>query len=143
MELILILYITENVCYVDLSYDISCYLPGRSGYVSVLDLPITIALLSSYLHQEVDSRSLFIGEVDLTKQIRPPERTYLAAIAELIVEIQPGRINKVYLSDRSAQEIIGMRPDENGPIVGDIVEIHGVRDLETVIQKIWPGLMAN
>ena len=142
-QLLKVLGTLKDIDVVDLSYDISCYLPGRRGYVSALDLPITIALLSSYLHQDVDNRSLFIGEVDLTKQIRPPERTYLAALAELIVELQPGRIKKVYLSDKSASELKEMQPDENRPKVGDIVEVHGVRDLETLLQEIWPDLMVT
>ncbi|MBW2027269.1 MAG: hypothetical protein JRI90_18405 [Deltaproteobacteria bacterium] len=79
----------------------------------------------------------------MTKQIRPPERTYLAALAELIVELQPGRIKKVYLSDKSASELKEMQPDENRPKVGDIVEVHGVRDLETLLQEIWPDLMVT
>jgi|Deesub1362B_J571_1020462.scaffolds.fasta_scaffold01077_3 DNA repair protein RadA/Sms len=140
-QLLKVLGTLKDIDVVDLSYDIACYLPGRHGYVSVLDLPITIALLSSYLHQEVDNQSLFVGEVDLTKQIRPPERRYLAALAELLVELQPGRIGKVYLSERSAQELKEMRPDENKPRVGDLVEVHGVRNLEDVLQAIWPDLM--
>jgi predicted ATP-dependent serine protease len=141
-QLLKVLGTLKDIDVVDLSYDISCYLPGRRGYVSVLDLPITIALLSSYLHQDVDNRTLFVGEVDLTKQIRPPERTYLAALAELLVELQPGRIKKVYLSDKSAPELMEMRPDENKAKVRDLVEVRGVRDLETILQEIWPDLVA-
>jgi len=142
-QLLKVLGTLKDIDVVDLSYDISCYLPGRKGYVSVLDLPITIALLSSYLHQDVDSQPLFIGEVDLTKQIRPPERTYLAALAEFLVELQGGKIGKVYLSEKSAAELREMRPDENKPRVGDVVEVHGVRDLESLLREIWPDLMAS
>jgi len=142
-QLLKVLGTLKDIDVVDLSYDISCYLPGRKGYVSVLDLPITIALLSSYLHQDVDDRCLFVGEVDLTKQIRPPERTYLAALAELLVDFQPGRIKKVYLSDKCAQELKEMRPNENKSKVGDLLEVRGVRDLETVLQELWPDLIAT
>ncbi len=142
-QLLKVLGTLKDIDVVDLSYDISCYLPGRRGYVSVLDLPITIALLSSYLHQEVDNRSLFVGEVDLTKQIRPPERTYLAGLAELLVELQPGRIERVYLSDRSAEDLRHMQPGENRPRVGDIIDVRGVRELDNVLQSIWPELMAS
>jgi len=142
-QLLKVLGMLKDIDVVDLSYDISCYLPGRRGYISVLDLPITIALLSSYLHQDVDNRSLFIGEVDLTKQIRPPERTYLASLAELLVELQPGRIEKVYISESSAEELRHMQPDENSPKVGDIVDVRGVRELGDVLQSIWPELMAS
>jgi len=142
-QLLKVLGTLKDIDVVDLSYDISCYLPGRRGYISVLDLPITIALLSSYLHQDVDNRSLFVGEVDLTKQIRPPERTYLASLAELLVELHPGRIERVYISDNSAEELRHMQPDENKPSVGDIVDVRGVRELGDVLQSIWPELMAR
>jgi len=142
-QLLKVLGTLKDIDVVDLSYDISCYLPGRRGYVSALDLPITIALLSSYLHQVVDNRSLFVGEVDLTKQIRPPERTYLAALAELLVELQPGRIKKVYLSEKSAIDLTEMRPNESRLKVEDVVEMHGVRDLESLLHKIWPALMVS
>lgn len=142
-QLLKVLGTLKDIDVVDLSYDISCYLPGRGTYISALDLPITIALLSSYLHQEVDRRSLFVGEVDLTRQVRPPARTYLAALAELLVELQPGRIERLYLSVRSAEELKHMQPDESKPKVGDIVDIRGVRELEDVLQAIWPDLMTS
>jgi len=141
-QLLKVLGTLKDIDVVDLSYDISCYLPDRRGYVSVLDLPISIALLSSYLHQEVDNRFLFIGEVDLTKQIRPPERAYLAALAELLVELQPRRIERVYLSEKVAHDLREMQPDENKPRLGDFVDIRPVKDLEDVLQDIWPDLMA-
>jgi DNA repair protein RadA/Sms len=142
-QLLKVLGTLKDIDVVDLSYDISCYLPGRRGYVSALDLPITIALLSSYLHQDVEKRTLFVGEVDLTKQIRPPERTYLAALAELLIELQPGKIKKLYLSDKCVQELNAMRPNKSKSKVGDLVEMHGVRDLETILQEIWPDLMTR
>jgi len=103
-----------------------------------LDLPIVVALLSSYLHQEVDAGTLFVGEVDLTKQVRPPERTYLAGLAELLSV--PPRIKRVYLSEKAAEEFAAMRPSENGPSVGERVMVRGVSDLESLIQDLWPSL---
>lgn len=81
-QLLRVLSTLKVIDVVDLSYDVSCYIPGRHGYFSVLDLPIIVALLSSYLHQKVDNDILFVGEVDLTKQIKPPERIFLASLAE-------------------------------------------------------------
>jgi len=139
-QLLKVLGTLKDIDVVDLSYDVSCYIPGRHGYASVLDLPIIIALLSSYLHQGVDNRTLFVGEVDLTKQIRAPERTYLAGLAEVLVESHPRRIKRVYLSDRTADDFKKMQPAEGGPKVGEIVEAHGVRDLDSVLHDLWPSL---
>ena len=139
-QLLKVLGTLKDIDVVDLSYDVSCYIPGRHGYASVLDLPIIIALLSSYLHQGVDNRTLLVGEVDLTKQIRAPERTYLAGLAEVLVESHPRRIKRVYLSDRTADDFKEMQPAEGGPKVGEIVEVHGVRDLDSVLHDLWPSL---
>jgi len=142
-QLLKVLGTLKDIDVVDLSYDVSCYIPGRHGYTSVLDLPIILALLSSYLHQRVDTETLFIGEVDLTKQIRPPERTYLASLAEVLIESQPRRIKRVYLSEKSADEFGEMRPREGSPKVGDILEVSGVTDLDSLIHDLWPNLTSG
>jgi len=142
-QLLKVLGTLRDIDVVDLSYDVSCYIPGRQGYASVLDLPIIVALLSSYLRQRVDNKTLFIGEVDLTKQIRPPERTYLAGLAEFIVELQPRSIKRVYLSDKSADEFKMMKPEETRPRIGEIVEVCGVRDLDSLICDLWPSLVTD
>lgn len=125
---------------VDLSYDVSCYIPGRHGYASALDLPIIVALLSSYLHQPVDSQTLFVGEVDLTKQVRPPERTYLPGLAEVLISLQPRRIRRIYLSEKVASEFKEMQPEEGRPRIGDLVEIRGVKDIDSLVVDLWPSL---
>jgi len=142
-QLLKVLGTLKDIDVVDLSYDVSCYIPGRHGYASVLDLPIIIALLSSYLHQKVDNQTLFVGEVDLTKQVRPPEKTYLAGLAEFLVESHPRRIKRVYLSEKIANEFKEMKPKENGPKVGEIAEVKGVKDLDYLIQDLWPSLTTS
>ena len=142
-QLLKVLGTLKDIDVVDLSYDVSCYIPGRQVYVSVLDLSIIVALLSSYLHQPVDNQTLFIGEVDLTKQIRSPERTYLAGLAEVLVESQRGRIRRIYVSDKASDEFREMRPVEGGPNIGEIVEVRGVRDLDSLILDLWPSLTAS
>lgn len=140
-QLLKVLGTLKDIDVVDLSYDVSCYIPGRHGYNSVLDLPIIIALLSSYLHQKVSNQTLFIGEVDLTKQIRPPERTYLAGLAEFLLESTPRRIKRVYLSEKISNEFKDMKPKENGPRIEEIVEVLGVKDLDSLIYDLWPQLI--
>lgn len=141
-QLIKVLSTLKDIDVVDLSYDISCYIPGRHNYNAVLDLPIVVALLSSYLHQPVDKKTIFIGEVDLTKQIRPPERTYLAALAEFLCESK-SRITKVYVSEKVAEDFKQMQPGEMKPRIRDIVEVCGVADLDSLISDLWPNLIRN
>lgn len=142
-QLLKVLGTLKDIDVVDLSYDVSCYIPGRHGYASVLDLPIIVALLSSYLHQRVDNKTLFVGEVDLTKQIRPPERTYLASLAEVLVESHPRIIKRIYLSENVADEFKELQPKESGPKVSEIVEVSGVKDLDSLIHDLWPSLTAD
>lgn len=140
-QLLKVLGTLKDIDVVDLSYDVSCYIPGRHGYSSVLDLPIIVALLSSYLHQPVDNQTLFVGEVDLTKQVRSPERTYLASLAEVLMESRPRRTKRVYLSEKAADEFKEMRPQkESGPQISEIVEVKGVRDLDSLVCDLWPSL---
>ncbi len=139
-QLLRVLSTLKGIDVVDLSYDVSCYIPGRHGYSSVLDLPIIVALLSSYLHQKVNNDILFVGEVDLTKQIRPPERIYLASLAEFLVEDKSRRIKKIYLSDKVADVFKKMRPKENKPTIEEIVDVKGFKDIDMVIEEIWPNL---
>lgn len=130
----------KDIDVIDLSYDVSCFIPGRHAYTNELDLPIIIALLSSYLRQGVSKDTLFIGQVDLMKQIRPPEKTYLASLAEVLVESRPRKIKKVYLSESLAEEFKNMKPTDTGPRVGEIVDVRGVGDLESCIHDLWPQL---
>lgn len=140
-QLLKVLGTLKDIDVVDLSYDVSCFIPGRHGYAIVLDLPIIVALLSSYLHQRVDNQTLFIGEVDLTKQIRPPERTYLASLAEVLLESRPRMIKRIYLSEKVADEFKEMQPKEGGLKVKEIVKVLGVRDLDSLLHDLWPSLL--
>ncbi len=131
----------KDVDLADLSYQISCYIPGPKGYRAELDLPLAVALLSSYLQQAVDKRTLFVGELDLTKRIRPPQSTYLAALAELVAGPQKGKIKTVYLSADVAADFAKMRPSQNQPPIGEQVKVQGVDQLETLIWQLWPNLV--
>ena len=126
------------------SYDISCGIPGGANqYVPVLDLAIVTAILSSYLHQPARDKALFLGEVDLTGQIRPPGRDMLVGLAAAIVKTRPDEIRRVYLAQKAAEELKEMRPAHGGPVVGDIVDVRGVRDLEELVRELWPGVVGE
>lgn len=141
-QLLSVVSTLKDVDLADLSYEINCFIPGQKTYKPELDLPLAIALLSSYLQQPVDRRTLFVGELDLTKRIRSPHATYLASLAELLVGPQRGRIARVYLSEEVAADFAKKQPDKTQPKVGEVVEIRGVADLETLLQQLWP-LLSN
>lgn len=139
-QLLAVLSTLQDVDLTDLSYEINCFVPRQQRYMQELDLPLAVALLTSYLQQPLDSRTLFVGELDLTRRIRTPERTYLASLALLLVGPQKGRVKRVYLGEEAAQTLGKMQPDKSGPRVGEIVDLRGVADLEALLRELWPSL---
>ncbi len=139
-QLLSILSTVKEVDLTDLSYEINCYVPRQQRYREELDLPIAVALLSSYLQRSVPDRALCVGELDLTRRIRCPENRYLAALASLLTGPQKGNIKRLYISDDCAKSLGRMRPDSHGPTVGEVVEIVGVSHLEDLLKQLWPDL---
>jgi DNA repair protein RadA/Sms len=139
-QLLSILSTIKEVDLTDLSYEINCYVPRQQRYREELDLPIAVALLSSYLQRAIPDHALFIGELDLTRRIRSPEDRYLSALAMLLTGPKKGSIKRLFISDDCAGSLAKMRPEEHGPTVGELVEIVGVADLEDLLRKLWPDL---
>jgi len=142
-QLLSVLSTLKDVDLTDLSYEINCYLPRRQSYRAELDLPLALALLSSYLQKPIPEATLFIGELDLTRRIRAPERSYLAALTQVLTGIQRRRIKEIYLSEDCAEIFKKMKPKESGPPMGELVEVHGVGTLEALLQKLWPELFTR
>ncbi len=142
-QLLSILSTVKEVDLTDLSYEINCYIPRQQRYREELDLPLAVALLSSYLQRAVPEKALFVGELDLTRRIRCPENTYLAALAVLLTGPQKGNIKRLYISVDCASSLARMRPESHGPTVGEVVEIIGVSDLEHLLKLLWPDLFTE
>lgn len=133
----------KEVDLTDLSYEINCYVPRQQRYREELDLPIAVALLSSYLQRAVPDRALFVGELDLTCRIRTPEDRYLAALASLITGPKRGEIKYLYISEECSKLLSKMRPESHSPTVGEVVEIIGTYDLEHLLKQLWPDLFGE
>jgi hypothetical protein len=125
------------------SYEINTYIPGRQPYRTELDLPLALALLSSYARRRVPGRALFIGELDLTCNVRPPDAMYLSTLANLVVGPQRGRMDQIFISDQCADDLSQMQPDPAGARVGDLVQVCGVNRLEQLIGDLWPDLLGR
>lgn len=139
-QLLTILSTIKEVDLTDLSYEINCYIPRQQRYREELDLPIAVALLSSYLQRQPPDKSLFVGEIDLTRRIRAPEQVYLASLANIVTGPQKGRIEQIYISNDCATAFSKMRPEAHGATVGEIVKVFGVSDLENLLNNLWPDL---
>jgi DNA repair protein RadA/Sms len=142
-QLLSILSTLRDVDLTDLSYEINCYVPRQQRYREELDLPIALALLSSYLRKPVPQDALFVGELDLTRRIRPPDQVYLAALATFLLGPQRGRLQTVYLSEECAGRLAAMRPEQSGPTVGEAVSVRAVSTLESLISSLWPELVGG
>jgi DNA repair protein RadA/Sms len=140
-QLLSILSTIKEVDLTDLSYEINCLIPRRQRYREELDLPLAVALLSSYLQKPVPSQTLFVGELDLTRRVRSPEDTYLAALATLLVGPQRDKIKRLFISEECANTLGRMRPNGSaGMSVSEVVDIIGISDLEQLLKKLWPDL---
>lgn len=54
----------------DLDYAIQCRLPGERTYRRVMDLPLSMALIASYLQRNIPKHHIYIGELDLLRRVR-------------------------------------------------------------------------
>lgn len=54
----------------DLDYSIHCRIPGGRRYQSILGLPLSMALIASYLQKNIPSHHVYIGEIDLLRNVR-------------------------------------------------------------------------
>lgn len=65
----------------DLDLSIGCLLPGDAYFRSSLGLPLCRALVSSYLRRPIPARQLQLGEIDLTRSLRPVNTHLLTELA--------------------------------------------------------------
>jgi hypothetical protein len=133
----------EGIDEEDFSFDVTCYIPGQRTYAPVLDLSIVTALLGSYLHQPVPDTALFVGEVDLRNQIRPPEEKQLQNLARALGKSPPGQIKTVYIAQEAAEGLRQMKTGLAGPLVGVMVNVRGVGSLDELGRDLWPEVLGK
>jgi DNA repair protein RadA/Sms len=139
-QLLSVLNSLDGVDLSNYSYEINCYVPRRQSYRVELDLPLALALLSSYIQRPVPGGALFVGELDLSRTIRPPESGYLTTIASLMLGPQRGRVGQIYVSNQCATELGRIQIENGGPRVQEVVRVHGVTTLDQLVSQLWPDL---
>jgi DNA repair protein RadA/Sms len=127
----------------DLSYQINCYLPRQQRYRGELDLPLSVALLSSYVQHPLPSKALFAGELDLMTRVRAPEDRYLSNLGAVLVGPHAGNIRKVFIAREAAARLSRFQAEKDGPRLGDTIQVVGVTDLQDVVAALWPDLRAD
>lgn len=117
--------------FADLSYSIQCRLPGGRKYNRLLDLPLSMALIASYLQRDIPKHQLYIGELDLLRQVRHvPDNV----IIDLWDAVEAGEI-------RSPVTIFC--PEECCHLIRDFVgdvRVVGCKKLEDAVYTTWPDL---
>ena len=114
----------------ELNYSINCRLPGSAQYNPILGLPLCMALIGSYLQKTVPGQNIYIGEIDLFRNVR--------AIAPAIHQslkaaLDAGDIDTpvtLFLHPLSAAEFT---PSES-------VRIVPCDTLESAVFQTWPDL---
>lgn len=115
----------------DLSYFLSMFVPSDRGYAAALDLPIALVLLSAYLQAPIPAGGLYIGRVDLLRQIRPPDPTFVSALGDLLVDPAGPQIERVYLPSACAGAL--------RKSVARSIDVIGIRTLDELLALLWPG----
>jgi DNA repair protein RadA/Sms len=55
----------------DLDYRIQCRLPASGRYITSFGLPLCMSLIASYIRKPIAETSMYIGEVDLFRNVLP------------------------------------------------------------------------
>ncbi|MEW6110477.1 MAG: hypothetical protein AB1632_15130, partial [Nitrospirota bacterium] len=123
----------------DLTFEINCYIPAGGIYSHILDFPLAVSMLSSYFQRIIPSGSLFIGELDLTQQIRPLQNNLeLEQLANFLATDDNNSIKKIFISHKQVDVLSSILSDK-----GASIQVVGVSDLQSFITTIWPDLIEN
>jgi DNA repair protein RadA/Sms len=115
----------------DLDYTIQCRLPGERRYRNLLGLPLCMALIASYIQKDIPAYHIYIGEIDLLRQVRevPDE-----IIVDLWEDIQSGTIPK---------PIRIFCPVKSAELMRDVIEgatVISCKTLDDAVFRTWPEL---
>ncbi len=120
----------------EMTFDINVALPGSGQYSRILDFPLAMGLLSSYLQKNIPSRSLFVGELDLFRKVRRIDHPQsVEDLGRMLGNDLGPRPKVMYLNPETAIELKAVANDLAGI---DLVE---VERLDDAVKKIWPEIL--
>lgn len=112
----------------ELSYTIQCRLPGERIYTRLMDLPLCMALIGSYLQREIPSHHLYVGEVDLLRRVRNVPEDVILALWETI---EQGEIDLPVRIFCPAETAVFARDVQGATVVA-------CNKLEDAVYATWP-----
>jgi DNA repair protein RadA/Sms len=120
----------------EMTFDINCAIPGSRPFSRVLDLPLAISILSAYLQRPIPGRSLFIGELDLFRNIRPIDHAdRIQALADMLSDGPGDPFRTIYLNPESAVELNTVAKNLRG------ASLVAVMNLDDAVAKVWPDIV--
>jgi len=115
----------------DLDYTIHCRLPGERVYRSVLGLPLSLALIASYIQKDIPEHHIYIGEIDLLRKVREVPDQIILDLSEAIKANEIRRPIRVFLPPVSASLLQEAFAD---------VTVVSCDRLEDAVFNTWPEL---
>lgn len=112
------------------SMSVSALLPGDSPFRGWLSLPLAIALISSCLRRSVPRDTLFVGEVDLNRALRPLPNALVDSLSAMLLE--PGHTERLRLVVPSSAVCAFA--------VSPAVKVIGCDTLDQVVYAMWPEI---
>lgn len=137
-QLIGIISSIKDVDISDLTFEINCYIPAGGIYSQVLDFPIAASMLASYFQQALPNRSLFIGELDLSQQIRPlPDESLIVNLRDTLVSPETNtQIRQIFMCSEQSSELKDLLSE-----AGSDIKVIGISNLEEFIRNVWPEVI--
>ena len=114
----------------ELNYSINCRLPGSGQYNPILGLPLCIALIGSYLQKAVPSHNIYIGEIDLFRNVR--------SIAPAISQSLKAALDA---GDIAAPVTLFLHPTSAAEFTSsESVRVVPCKTLEEAVFQTWPEM---
>ena len=107
---------------------ISALLPGDTTFRGWLSLPLAVALISSCLRRPVPRDTLFLGEIDLNRAIRPLPQGVVDALSAMLLARERGPRLRLVVPPSAAEALA----------IGPGVSVMPCETLDQVVYAIWP-----
>jgi len=115
----------------DLDYAIHCRIPGERRFRRILNLPLAMALIASYIQKDIPGHHMYVGEVDLLRRVREiPDQI----LTDLHDALEAGEIRKpvrLFLPKESAELV---RATAAG------ITVVACDQLDDAVYNTWPEL---
>lgn len=109
--------------------NIGCLLPGETPFRSWLGLPLSIALIASCIRRPVPMDAVYVGEIDLNRQLRPLPQGVLDALIDAITDGLFHPRTRLFVS-----------PDTARVLPPDMIQLIPCATLDQVVAASWTDL---